>query len=182
MTTLSTPLTWTASAHGVGDFNSDIRNNMRWVAGFAAGSKPVARVRQSTAPSLPDQWATMSFNTAVINRGDTPMWAGGNPSRLTASVTGIYHCGACLRFDPTTANRALRIILNGVEASAIVQHDNVGVSTDAYTTINISTLYQLTAADYIEVQSFQDSGSTITGTVEGLASPVFWAYWVSAAD
>lgn len=175
-----TPITFAAGALAAADLNAG-RNLLRWMGGYSTGSKPFARVRASSSVALPDSdWNTLTFDTEVFNRGETALWSGGAPTLFTIPVPGFYLCGACVRTDPTTANKALRIYLNGT--TTIVQHDNIGVQTPAFTTMNVSTLINLGEGATLQAQVFQDSGSTINAVVEGTASPVFWCCWYAIND
>lgn len=160
-----------------------IRNDLRWLAGYIAGSKPFARVRSTVSVALTNDgdWSTLTFDTAVFNRGETLLYDAGSPDVLTIPATGFYLVGACVRTEPTTANKALRIYSDG-QAASLVEHDNIGVSTPAFTQINVCTLARLSNGDTIHADVFQDSGGTINAVVDGLASPVFWCSWYAIDD
>lgn len=160
-----------------------MRNTLRWTEGFIAGSKPFARVRASASVALPTSgsWNTLSFDTAVFNRGETLLYDAGAPTVLTIPLTGFYLVGACVRTEPTTANKALRVYSTGQGAS-LIEHDNIGVSTPAFTQINVMTLARLASGDTITADVFQDSGASINAVVDGLASPVFWCSWYAIDD
>ena len=170
-----TPITFVDGALAAADLNAG-RNLLRYISGFTSGSKPFARVRSSVSVALTNDgdWSPLTFDTDVFNRGETPLFDGGAPTLFTIPENGFYLCGACVRTDATTANKALRIQLEG---STIVQHDNIGVSTPAFTTMNVSTLFYAETGNEVTADVFQDSGGTIDAIVEGLASPVFWCAW-----
>lgn len=149
--------------------------------GNVVGSKPFARVRSSVSVALTTSggWSDLTFDTVVFNRGESLLFDGGDPGQFTIPQTGFYLCGACVRTDATTANKALRIQHEG---DTIVQHDNIGVATPAFTTMNVSTLFRGVGGDVLTAQVFQDSGGTIDAIVEGLASPVFWCSWYAIDD
>ena len=176
-----TPITFAAGPLATGDLNAG-RNLLRYMGGFVAGSKPFARVRNSTAVSLPlsADWNDLSFDTVVYNRGESLLYAGGAPSLFTVPSTGFYFFGACVRTEATTANKALRI--TSAAQGTLVQHDNIGVSVPAFTTMNVMSCARLAAADTIKPQVYQDAGATITAIVEGVASPVFWCSWYAIDD
>lgn len=170
------PITFAAGALASADLNAG-RNTLRWVGGFSAGSKPSARVRSTSNVALSNSgdWSTLTFHSDT-QQGETLLWSALAPTLFTFPVTGWYLVGACVRTEATTANKALRILLNGNDT--IVQHDNIGVQTPAFTTMNVSCLYLFAANDTIQAQVFQDSGATINAVVEGF-TPMMWATWVS---
>lgn len=175
------PPTFAAGPGASADLNS-LRNTLRWTEGFIAGSKPFARVHATASVALPtDGWNTLSFDGAIFNRGETPLYDGGSPTVLTIPYTGFYLLGACVRTEATTANKALRIYSDG-QGGSLVEHDNVGVSTPAFTQINVCTLAWLASGDTIHADVFQDSGGTINAVVDGLASPIFWCAWYAIDD
>lgn len=151
------------------------------MAGFSTGSKYFARVRSSVAVALPTSgsWNTLTFDTAVFNKGETLLWDAGSPTIFTIPHQGYYQVGACVRTEPTTANKALRITTGG---TSIVEHDNIGVSTPAFTQINVSTIYHFATSATLQAEVFQDSGASINAVVDGLASPVFWCAWYAIDD
>lgn len=156
-----------------------IRNDLRWLAGYLTGGKPFARIRSSVSVALTNDgdWSDLTFDTVVFDGGESPMVDAGS---LTAPTFGYYLCGACVRTEPTTANKALRIV--GSTQGILVQHDNIGVSTPAFTTMNVTTLSLLAEGETLTAQVFQDSGGTINAVVEGVASPVLWATWIAFSD
>lgn len=173
------PITFAAGALAAADLNAG-RNLLRYVGGFIAGSKPFARVYASSAVSLPlSDWNTLTFDSVDFNRGETLLYDAGAPTLFTIPQNGFYMCGACVRTEATTANKALRIQLDGV---TVVQHDNIGVQTPAFTTMNVTTLIQAATGQELTADVFQDSGTTITAVVEGAASPVFWCSWYAIDD
>lgn len=160
-----------------GDLNS-LRNALWWLSGWRFGSKPMARVYSSTNVPLTEDgdWTALTFDTVKFNRGETLLFDAGDPTLFTIPTGGIYIVGACVRTEPTTANKALRIRVN--DTTTIVQHDNIGVQTPAFTTINVNCVYIFAANDTVTAEVFQDSGGTINAVVEG-ETPAMWCLWVA---
>lgn len=171
------PVTWADGALAAADLNT-VRNALQWLSGWSANPKPFARIRSASNVPLSNDgdWSDLVLDTTVFDIGG-PMW--GSLADFTIPVTGIYLCGACVRTEPTTANKALRLYANGT--TTMTQHDNIGVSTPAFTTMNVSTLYQFDAGDTFKAQVFQDSGGTINAVVEG-DTPVVWCCWYAEFD
>lgn len=177
----NTPMDWVAGALAAADMNDHIRDAIRWLAGFAAGPKGIVSLSSSVPAALTTTpgWTSIPYDTADINIAESgdELWDAGTPELIVWPYDCIAIFGAGFRSEPTTANKALRIILNGDDAMPLVEHDNIGVSTPAFTSINVARLYKFTAGDSIESQGYQDSGGTINLVVEGKSSPQMWAAW-----
>lgn len=180
---INTPLVWDAFPIASADMNDHLRDAVRWLAGFADGPKGIVSLSSSIAVPLTTfpGWTTLTFDTADINVAETgdELWDAGIPDLIIFPYDCVALFGGGIRTEPTTANKALRVIQNGDDASPLVQHDNIGVSTPAYTSINCTRLFPFTAGDSIELQGFQDAGSAINVIVEGKASPQFWCIWMA---
>lgn len=180
---INTPLTWVNGSLAFADLNDHVRDAVRWMAGFAAGPKGIVSLSSSIVVPLTNVsgWTSIAFDTADINVGEGGelLWDAGAPTLITFPYDCIALFGAGMRTAPTTANKALRIILNSDDASPLVEHDNIGVPTPAFTSINVTRLYKFTTGDTIEAQGFQDSGATVNVVVEGKSSPQMWAIWMA---
>lgn len=81
-----------------------------------------------------------------------------NTSRLTATVAGRYFINAQIRWaSNATGWRGVRIRLNATTEIAKVQADAASVSTIQ----NVTTLYNLAADDYVEMECFHTRGSSL---------------------
>jgi len=102
---------------------------------------------------------------------DDSYWAIGNATRLTIQDTGWHIVGGWASWD-TTDNVGIdhRLRLNG-SSSIAVQGLRTGANNNPL--INFDTLFYFTAADYVELQVFQNSGSDKT-----LNKSLFWIYQV----
>ena len=135
--------------------------NWRGLEGSTANNTDVsAKARRTTDLSIANATVTeVPFESAVF---DTDAhWASGAPTRLTCKVGGKYVVNAVMVFDPSTAGRrVVRVRKNGTEILSRVDAHPVQVASQR-TSINISTIINLAATDFIEFQVFQDSGAAL---------------------
>lgn len=180
---VNTPMDWVAGSLAAADMNDHIRDMARWLAGFAAGPKGMVSVSSSVPVALTTSpgWTSLSFDTADINVAEAgdELWDAGTPELIVWPYDCLALFGAGMRTEPTTANKALRFILNSDDALPLVEHDNIGVATPAFTSINVTRFYKFAAGDTLEAQGYQDAGMTINAIVEGKASPFMWALWIA---
>jgi len=128
---------------------------------------PRCRVYQSTAQSIPDAaWTSITFdaeNYDVKELHDTAT----NPERITIppDAGGTYVVTAQVIYAAnSTGYRAIRILLNG---TTVLAYGSITNPSGTYTvSVPISTIEQLNAGDYIEVQAYQNSGAALD-TVAG---------------
>jgi hypothetical protein len=93
-----------------------------------------------------------------------------NTGRLTIPVTGTYVIAAAVRFaSNTTGARQTRILLNG---TTMIVRDLRSAST-GLVYVSMTTIYHLTAGDYLTLNVYQDSGGALNVEVEGNWSPEF---------
>ena len=128
---------------------------------------PRCRAYQATAQSIPDStYTALAFdaeNYDVKEMHDNTT----NNTRITipADGSGTYLITANVFFAANaTGVRNVRITLNGTTVLA----SGIAVSTGGTTgtSVNATTIEQLSAGDYIEVEAYQDSGAaldTVTG-------------------
>jgi hypothetical protein len=139
---------------------------------------PAARVYNDAAiDPATSTWVTLTFNQERFDT-DTVHSTASNTSRLTipANGNGLYLIGGNVSFDngggAGESQMGIRILLNG--ATVIAQY-YAGDDNDVDTDRSITTLYSLSATDYVELQVYT------TGNVNVLASgnysPEFWAIW-----
>ena len=150
--------------------------------GMATQIVPAVRVYSNVAfDPTPTAWDSIDFTT---ERFDTDgMWAIGTPSRLTvpAEGDGLYLIGANIALDLAgevdgRVMIGLRLLLNN--ATVIAQHrviemQNVGGT--AAGEIAVSTVYAITATDYVEAQVYTNYDVDVLAS--GNYSPEFWAIW-----
>jgi len=106
--------------------------------------------------------AAISWDAELHDYGG--FWAAGNPTRFTVPYTGVYRATANIVFDGNaTGLRAAFITVNGATPPS---GQLGGFTTGAVSTAKIYANAVmpdsvLTAADYIEVYAYQDSGGAL---------------------
>lgn len=115
-------------------------------------------------------WTTVTFDTEDWDT-DTMHSTVSNTGRLTATTAGTYISGCGIAWDTnTTGRRAMRILANGSTDQGRIMAA-AGAST---LTQQVTGHIQLTAAQYIECQVWQDSGGARTIVRDGGVTPKFW--------
>lgn len=95
-----------------------------------------------------------------------------NTSRLTAPVAGIYFVSGNIRWAANgTGRRDLYIVVNGT--TTVAADSRPPVSGADPIDQSISTLVNLAAGDYVELQVYQSSGGALNVEVAGAFSPDF---------
>jgi hypothetical protein len=136
------------------------------------GALPAARVYNSINFSLALNNTTYSvpFNSERFDT-DTIHSTGSNSERLTCKTDGIYYIWFGASFDAnTTGFRQISIRLNGT--IALVRQRQTAVNGDN-TEMSISTIYALTATDYVEARVLQTSGGALDLVSLANTSPEF---------
>lgn len=99
-----------------------------------------------------------------------------NPTRITFATAGTYLVGGGTQFAPDgiggVGTRYISIWLGGVTVLAFARFP---VSNAENTHMVLSTLYDFTAADYVELQVRQTSGAVLNSLAAGNYAPEFWA-------
>lgn len=118
-----------------------------------------ARVNRNAVQSIPTGVTTdLIFNQQIYDtEGYHDLVT--NPERLTIPEDGFYVIDALARWaDNTTGDRAVQIVLNGVNSLAI-SRDEAG--NGATRRLHVSTSYLLNAGDYVTCAVFQNSGGNL---------------------
>lgn len=138
--------------------------------GGGGGSTPEGvQVTKSGTQSITTATNTaVSWDAAPVD--ESGFWSAGNPTRLTADVTGWYTFTASAEWAANATGRRLVFFringsttLNGVSFAAIT---DVGIGTLQ----SLSMVRKLSAADYIEFIVRQDSGGSLNVTTTTQAS------------
>lgn len=168
------PTTGVAIPTAWGDAVNDAAS---WLSGSAANPKPSCRVYKSSAQSI-----TTGTNTAITF--DSERFDNGgmhstsvNTSRITIPTGGggIYLIGGAISWAANaTGVRYVSVYLNGTTHLGISEDTSV-TATDHYMTV--STLYALSAGDYVELVVQQSSGGNLNIQSVSAYSPEFWAIW-----
>jgi len=170
------PRTWvTAEVPPASTFNTHVRDNLAWLG----TDKPSCRVFHSANVSIAD--ATLTAQTFDSERFDVAGMhsTSVNPTRLTvpAGAAGLWLIGGNLAFaGAANGERIARIRLNG--ATEIASQGIIGGAANS-PNLEVTTLYRLSAADYVELIAFQSSGGAINSTANANRSPEFWAVWMA---
>ncbi len=94
------------------------------------------------------------------------MWSAGTPNRINIPVTGIYLVEANVGFTAGSSRRASGVLVNGSDLGSYGQEllGLMGVSS-ATATINNTVALALTAGDYIQINVYQDNGSSLSSAI-----------------
>lgn len=140
-----------------------------------AGTGPYtqgARVYNSGNLSINDNTLTaLTFNSERYDT-DTIHDTGSNTGRLTCTTTGVYVIGGHVEWGAgSTGFRLVAIKLNNTTFIAVESHQ----AQSAGTNYNyISTVYSLTATNYVELWVQHTQGAPLNVTASGNFSPEFW--------
>jgi hypothetical protein len=140
---------------------------------------PGARVRRTTTgQSIANGNDTMlTFETADLNTGG--VWNAAQNDRLTAHVAGTYVITAAVLWEHSAiGERHLGLFVNGSIGTKIA-YAIEGPDSNGALQQNISTVYHLSAGDYVQAQVEQNSGGPLLAVVEGNDSPVLSMNWIA---
>lgn len=150
-----------------------IADKRTWVVVVGAEASPTvsegARVYNSANISISNNaWTSLTFNTERFDDNSFHSTVS-NTSRLTAPGAGLYLIWGNVEWAVNaTGNRNMRLLLNGTTVIAQVSE----AATGEYR-YQVSTIYSLSASDYIELQVLQTSGGALNAVVSGNWSPEF---------
>lgn len=138
---------------------------------FDAQSPPAARVYNSALQTIPTATPTaITFDSEWFDT-DTIHEAVTHPDRLTAKTAGVYLIFGSVRFAANnTGQRALNIILG---ATFGISGDNRTAVQGDVTDVSISTAWQLSVNDFVQLQVYQDSGGNLNVSQVNRSSPQF---------
>ena len=118
--------------------------------------------------------ATFSANIALVTATDTAVAfnaesldVGGfhdnvtNNSRFTVPVSGFYQINAQVTFAGTSATGLRRIVLRQSGTTQLAQDTDLVVTTAANCVLTINWCGDLTAAQYVEIMAYQNSGGNL---------------------
>jgi hypothetical protein len=140
-------------------------------------------IRTADQDPATSTWVSLDFPTgSVTENSDTNSMhnPASNSTRITipANGGGHYIIGMCAIFDTSGYasggnNYGVRFLLNG--ATVIGQRFGYFGHNSIDTTIPLTTMYPLSATDYIEAQIYTVNDINVIYTAG--YSPVFWAIW-----
>lgn len=184
----NTPITWATGAVTASQFNAQIRDNMNWLKGAltqlnvtsdSAKAKITpalcgARVNKSGLQTISTGTATaITFDQERFD-SDAFHSTVTNTSRMTipSGMDGYYLIGGNINWaGGATGIRDIAIRLNGTTYIAYQREEGLD-SNDL--PMNITTFYQLAAADYVELYVNQTSGGNLNVFSSANYSPEFW--------
>lgn len=140
--------------------------------------QPACRVYRNSDQGVDSAWESITFNQERFDT-DSMHSVASNTSRITipAGGAGLYLIGANIEFaEPGSGgvDVQIRILLGGSTVIAQSGKRRVTSGYGAYA-IPISTLYNLSAGNYIEVQAWAEDALNVQ--YSGQYSPEFWAIW-----
>lgn len=198
---IPSPVTWEQSELvNAAKMNSQVRNGIRFF--FATGIRPFTVVTRTagTVSLTSGVLTTVTWNNFIVD--DDDMWPGSG-QRLVIRTPGLYDIRAqyFALGNTTGGNQGVRavtinrivggegapvVLSRGGTAASYCEPDNVGngpVASQPMDTVCRTQVYQsLNAGDELEMQIFQDSGSsipTVHGGTTGLQT-YFSARWIAA--
>lgn len=121
-------------------------------------------VRRTTSQNVLELTTTpLNYNTIIRDDANfTTSWSGGNGTRLTAPYNGWYSVFANCHWNESVLTgsngRIMELRLDGTTYFPTQCFPNVAVNARQ----SASMMYYLTAGQYFEVTTYQDSGSTRT--------------------
>lgn len=131
--------------------------------------------RSSNQSILDSTWTDVTLDSERYDNG-TMHDTGSNTERITipSGKGGRYLIGANASFAANaTGFRAFRLRLNNTTTIAYEQRQNAGAASN--TLCNMSCIYDLSAADYVTLQVYQDSGGALNCISAGNHSPEVFA-------
>src|SRR5205823_2392809 len=110
-------------------------------------------------PVRPATYTTLSFDVDEVNT-DGMHQRVANDSRLTARIGGNYLVGYSIQYPANNVGyRSGRILKNG--AASVANLMSVPAVTGDHTTLSGQVILAVSAGDYVELQAYQTSESTL---------------------
>lgn len=168
----------TGNVLSASNWNTDMVDNVKWLAHESSGGAPMARVYNSTNFSVATASLTaITFNSERFDVGSCHSTSS-NTSRLTvpSGGGGVYEIGGCVQYAANaTGVRSTSVYLNGTTPIAVNSLPSVAAVAFAH---QVSCFYRLSAADYVELCIYQTSGGNLNIEAASNYSPEFWFRWV----
>jgi len=143
---------------------------MTWAAAAGGGSDVSVRVYGVAQVASDDAWLTVLFAAERHDPQDMHSTSS-NTGRLVAVAAGVYVIFGNLSMDGNaTGRRLFRIVVNG---STTISYVSESVDDTEAVYFNISSIVSLDEDDYVELQTYQDSGGNINVRSSANFSPEF---------
>lgn len=132
-----------------------------------------ARVYNSVALSiLTGTLTSITFNSENYDNGNLHSTSV-NTGRLTAPVAGLYEIGGSVQWQTNATNQRQLRITSSVGGTLVVE--NMMALTDGNQPLMvINTQFRLIANEFVTLDVYQNSGSTLNIEAAGFYSPAFW--------
>ena len=127
-------------------------------------------VNDSTATLLTfdsERWDTDTIHSTVANTG-----------RLTATTAGTYLIVANIRFY--VDNDGYRMLTFTVDGATDIAKTRIEATQGTYTELNLVTMHQFAAAEYVEVYAYHNAGNALDVKAQGNLSPEFMMHRIGA--
>ena len=139
--------------------------------GSVPTTQPSVRVYRQNSQSIPaSAWTALIFDTVQYDKGPTPHWVAGSPTRLTCQVAGTYAINFVAQCSPSSGGgyRVAGINVNGALVSSGPM-SGATLSASVSARMSAHTEVYLNVGDYVEGVVFQDSGTSLSvyGYVSG---------------
>jgi hypothetical protein len=128
-----------------------------------------ARVTRAATQSIPNA-TQFAISFTVVSSDHGPMWAAGQPTRLTVKDPGTYIVTGCFQYPPLGGG-AYRSVALRVGGSTVIAETHLLLSASIVATGQATTVIDLVAGQYVELCVYQDSGAAVNCNV-GTAFPV----------
>jgi len=156
---------------------TEVSNGTIGTAEFSAGI-PAARVTNTGDQAF----AELGFETVAFNseRYDTASMHSNvtNNSRLTAPVDGLYLVNASTRWE-SDLDGIRQLSIQGEIGGSTIQLGSSDVPSTGFTNQTVSTVVQLSAGDYVEIEVRHDSGGSLNLDKANQSSPEFMMTWLA---
>ncbi|MCA1572362.1 MAG: hypothetical protein LC798_19080 [Chloroflexi bacterium] len=161
----STPQTWSPQQRPTAaQLNQDLRDNVSFLA-----NPPACRVYHSTTQNVTTGGGgatllcdTEDYDTAGMHSTSV------NTQRITITTAGLYVITAAVKWSANaTSFRVIDLYKNGSNSNVSVVQMNAGAAT---TNQILTSQRKLAVNDYLHLQAYQESGSTLTATVYEFAA------------
>jgi hypothetical protein len=154
-------------------WNQDVVNNVAFLA-----NPPACRVRRTTDQTgIVTATRTSILFDAERYDTDTMHSTSTNTDRITINTAGLYIVTGTVTFTNTNATgyRLVDIELNG---TTIIAEQSVGMRTDNYIVMNVTTMYKFAAADFVKLVVYHTAGVNSSVLAQANFAPEFAATWV----
>ena len=144
--------------------------NMRMNAGATApewGGYLAGKAIRASNQSINNVTATGAIFTSAAFSQVAVTWSGGDPTKLTTAITGLYIVFATYSFDGGSGYREANVVKNG---STNVIESRIDDAATETTLLPFGDLLLLTAGDYLQLSVKHNNGSAINLRAASLAA------------